>query len=125
MGNDGQFPIQITGDASSLVAASQQTNAALESNKLKLSELTPEQTAQAKALGQTGVATKETSKALEEHGQTVERTTHQHLGLRYAVMGLREQFPVLASVAHLALHPIGLVVATIAGSFALFRARVD
>ena len=42
---NGQLPIEITGNASSLVAAVQQTNAALDSTKIKLAELTPAQKA--------------------------------------------------------------------------------
>jgi hypothetical protein len=45
--------------------------------------------------------------------------------LKEAVKGLREEFPLLAHVAHLAMNPITFVVAGIGAAFAIWKARVD
>src|ERR1035437_3831691 len=81
MGNDGQFPIEITGDASSLVAASQQTNAALESNKLTLAELTPEQKANCAAMSEAGAAAEQLGSKVQEGGHAAERSGINHRAL--------------------------------------------
>ena len=79
---EGQFPIQITGDASSLVSASNQTNQALESNKIKLSELTPELKALTQAQTKTSEATKEVGKSSEQAG-----ISHRALHLIFGQVG--------------------------------------
>ena len=58
MADNAQFGIEMTGDASSLVAASQQAKTALDSTKIKLAELTPEQKQTCKAMQETGEAAK-------------------------------------------------------------------
>lgn len=84
MGNEGEYQIKITGDASSMVAATQQSNAALESTKIKLSDLSPETKAYIKKLEET----KDASKELDI----------SHRNLR---MGLHLLGPEFAEVGHL------------------------
>src|ERR1039457_4266047 len=103
MGNEGQFPIQITGDASSLVAASQQTNQALESNKIKLSELTPEQKALTQAQTKTSEVTKEASAVAEKH------TGHLQ-GMHKAFHSLNEIVPGLGALMQAAFSPVGAAI---------------
>src|ERR1017187_7531950 len=118
MGDD--FKILIMGDASSLVAASQQTNAALESNKLKLSELTPEQKANTAAMVKGGDAAQDAAKQVKGAGEEAHKAGISHMEFRAAAHGLSEQFPILGNLARLAIHPIGIVVAAAASAFAIF-----
>ena len=125
MGNEGQFPIKITGDASSLVAATQQTNAALDSTKIKLAELTPEQKATTAAMSGAGQAAQDAGTKIEEGGKQAAKAGLSHRELRVAAHGLAMEFPLLGHLASLAIHPIGIVVAAAASAFAIFKYRVD
>jgi len=79
---------------------------------------------------------KETAASLEEVGKAgakahqevateAENTTLKHRDMHAGIRALREEFPLVAHVAHLALNPIGLAVAGIAGAFALWKNRVE
>ena len=125
MADEKQFPIKITGDASSLVAASQETNAALQSTKIKLAELTPEQKATTAAMSEGGKAAQDAGKKVEEGGKHAEKSAVSHRDLRAAAHGLREEFPLLGHIASMAIHPIGLAVAAAASAFAIWKMRVD
>jgi hypothetical protein len=103
MGNEGDFKINITGDASSLVAASQQTNQALESNKIKLIELTPEQKALTQAQTKTSEVTKEASTVAEKH------TGHLQ-GMHRAFHALNEVVPGLGVLMQAAFSPVGAAI---------------
>lgn len=113
MSKEGQFPIQITGDASSLVEASQQTNQALESNRLKLSELTPEQKAQAQSLDLTKTATQEAGAAAGEHAGKLQFLGLKTGELRKLTRELSTEFPIAGMAARLMINPIvaGLTIA--------------
>ena len=100
MGDQAQFPIQITGDASSLVAATQQTNTSLESTKIKLAELTPEQKAATAAMTGAGQAMQDTGKKAEAHSGHL-REMHR---LFHA---LNEVVPGLGAVMQAAFSPSG------------------
>ena len=84
MGNEGDFKINITGDASSLVAASEKTDAALQSNKNTLSELTPE--------------TKEYIKRLQQGTDASKDMEVSHRNLR---VGLHALGPEFSEIGHL------------------------
>lgn len=91
MSNEGQFPIQITGDASSLVAASQQTNAALESNKNELTDV------KAKILDGVNPALANLSSKTAESGKAAEEAEVSHNAMRY---GLRLLGPEAEEAGH-------------------------
>src|SRR5882672_11215312 len=99
MSDDRQFKIRITTEAD-LAGAREQANAL-------------------KDMGQKGVEANQ-SIAKETEGLTLKKTE-----LRAAVRGLHHEFPELGSIAHLALHPIGLAVAGITGAFAVWQNRVE
>ena len=80
---------------------------------------TDEATEKVKDLGKAG------EKAAKDVKSEVEKLTASHGDLRSMVRGLATQFPGLAHIAHLALHPVGLVVAGITGAFALWKHRVS
>jgi hypothetical protein len=82
MGNEGQFPILMTGDASSLMAASQQTNQALEGNKLKLAELTAEEKKLTQGMEEAGQG----AKKLQEHGEGL-NVTHREMHRLLSMLG--------------------------------------
>ena len=103
MGNEGEVLIKITGDASSLVAASQQTNQALESNKIKLSELTPEQKALTQAQTKTSEVTKEASTVAEKHIGHLQ-------GMHRAFHALNEVVPGLGVLMQAAFSPVGAAI---------------
>ncbi len=67
----------------------------------------------------------EAAAAAEEVGQKVSWLTAQKSDLRAAVRGLKEEFPMLAHVARLAVNPIALAVAGIASSWAIWNQRVN
>ena len=72
-----------------------------------------------------GKAAEDLGKKVEEGGRHAEKSGLSHRELRAAVHGLREEFPLLAQFAGMALHPIGLMVAAAASAFAIFKFRVD
>jgi hypothetical protein len=89
--NESQFPIKITGDASSLVAASQQTNAALKSNKGELTDVKAGITDGVNpALANLSSKTVESAKAAE-HAEV------SHKAMRF---GLRMLGPEAAEAGH-------------------------
>ena len=96
MGNDVQFPIQITGDASSLVAASQQTG---------------------KALGQVGEKQEEAGKQAEKHG------AHLH-ELHRVFHSLNEIVPGLGVLMQAAFSPVGAAISLAVIAFRLFHEKV-
>lgn len=65
------------------------------------------------------------TKAGEEQVKASDKAFASHKDLRAAVHGLSEEFPMLGQIGRLALHPIGLVVAGIAGAFAIWKTRVQ
>jgi hypothetical protein len=79
---------------------------------------------QIKLLADTYGAEKVQSALKQIKGET-EGLTIKHQELRAAVRGLHTEFPELARIAHLALHPIGLAVAAIGGSFAVWKMRTE
>lgn len=109
-----------------MVEASQQTNQALESNRLKLAELTPEQKATTSAMEGAGKAAKETGRSVDrELVPAVEKATGKMGEHRAILRGLRETFPTLLPVAEMAFHPIMLLGMALGGAFALLKARVQ
>src|SRR5512132_1534529 len=99
MSNEGQFPIKITGDASSMVAASRETNQSLDQVKIKLSELTPAQKANAQAGDEAGSAAKEQSRQLEFLGLKTGE-------LKKLTRELGREFPIAGTAARLMINPI-------------------
>src|ERR1035441_10450079 len=77
-----EFKFLITGDASSIVAASQQTNAALESNKIKL----------------------------DEAGTVTEKHTGHLQGMHRAFHALNEVVPGLGVLMQAAFSPVGAAI---------------
>ena len=104
MGDEAKFGVKITGDASSLVDASKQAN---------------------EALTDTGKSAQEAGKKVEEGGKIATHAAGQHRDLRFAVKGLQDAFPELAHVAHMALHPIALVVAAVGVAWTILKTRVE
>jgi hypothetical protein len=106
VGNEGQFPIQITGDASSLAAASQVTNTALESNKIKLAELTPQQKALTTEMQAGAKASGDAGRQLNEHSEKM-KFLGVHTGeLKKLTRELGQEFPVAGMAARLMINPI-------------------
>lgn len=70
-------------------------------------------------------ATKTSGKEFVKHSEHVAGATLKHGQLKQMVMGLKHEFPELGRIMHLALHPVTLSVAAIAGSFKLFQYRVE
>jgi len=104
MSDEREFKIKITGDASSLNAASQQS---------------------AQGLQEVGTAAKTGAEGLKENAKAADKSFVSHGQLKSAVKGLKEEFPALAHIAKLALNPIAFTVAGIAGAFALWHARIE
>jgi hypothetical protein len=88
MGDEAQFPIKITGDASSAVAAAKQTDEALGQTKLKLSELTPEQKAYAQSHDSVKKAADEAGKSEEQAGRHTEKLAMNHRELHHVLAAL-------------------------------------
>ena len=118
MGNEGEVLIKITGDASSLVAASQQTNQSLESNKIKLSELTPEQKALTQAQTKTSEVTKEASTVAEKHTGHIQ-------GMHRAFHALNEIVPGLGVLMQAAFSPVGAAISMALIVLRLFKEKMS
>ncbi len=95
-----EFKINITGDATGVTQAAGQAAGALE------------------GVGNKGV------KAEKDIAEETKKATLKFEDKRAAIEGLRTQFPLLAEAVHLALHPIGMAIAGIAGAFAIWSERV-
>jgi len=81
-----------------------------------------------KVTGATKDATGETIKgtaATEADVRSTEKSHGAKKNLQGILRGLSHEFPVLGQVARLALHPISLVVAGIAGAFTIWKEKVD
>jgi len=120
-----EFPIKITGDASSLVAASQQTNTALGSTKTKLAELTPEQNAHTAAMGTGGKALQEHAKDTEEVATKTGFLNLKKTELKKLTRELAHEFPIAGLAAKLMMNPIvaGLTIAI--GVFGAAKKALD
>jgi hypothetical protein len=118
MGNEGEVLIKITGDASSLVAASQQTNQSLESNKIKLSELTPEQKALTQAQTKTSEVTKEASTVAEKHIGHLQ-------GMHRVFHALNEVVPGLGVLMQAAFSPVGAAISMALIVLRLFKEKMS
>ena len=109
-----EFKILITGDATDIQDSAKQAGDALnnvaQSGKDAMSHV-PETWGQGE-------------KAIKNVQHAVEKTELKHKDLHAAVRGLREEFPLLAHIAHLAINPIGLAVAGVGAAFAIWRERV-
>lgn len=77
---------------------------------------------------ETKKATEETKKATvatQENTTATDRAFTSKKQLKDAVRGLSMEFPILGRLASLALNPISLIVAGIAGAFTIWKRRVD
>lgn len=79
----------------------------------------------AEALDEVGAAGKKSAGGLDESTAAAKKAFVSKAQLKGAVKGLREEFPMLAHVAKMALNPIAFIVAGIGGAFAVWKYRVD
>ncbi len=101
MGSDREFKVLITGDASGLKSSSKEAGAELQD------------------LGQKG------KQAHKDIGDEVDKLNVKHSDWRNIVRGLKTEFPEMAHLAHMALHPVTLTVFAITGAFWLWQKRAE
>ena len=120
---DGEFPVKMTGDASALVAASQQATQALV-DTAKVAGKATNETHSEMAAGVKNVSQAEAEFATKAAADTV-KVTVKKAELKHAIQGLKEEFPALARISQMALNPITLVVAGVGAAFGILKYRVD
>ena len=173
MGDDGNFPVKITGDASSLVTASQKAAQGLEATAKAAGKAADDTQRYQKALeamavrqseGKTKGVSSEDQAMIDKAGSRrqeladrkrlsaeadseiaagvknvsqaevdfataavagTDRVTVKKAELKHAIQGLKEEFPGLAHIAHMALNPITLVVAGVGAAFGILKYRVN
>ena len=106
MGDEREFKIKITADASSAVAGAKQTSEALQGTKIKLSELTPEQKSYTEAVEAGGKASQDTEKNLEGHTEKLQFLGVKTGELRKLTRDLSSEFPIAGMAARLMINPI-------------------
>jgi hypothetical protein len=119
MSADREFKILITSDADSFLKGTNQSGGAIQRLRDQIATANKDIAA--------GVKTYSTAEA-EAAAASVEATDKTFASkkqLKAAVKGLREEFPVLAHVAKLALNPITFIVAGVGAAFALWTRRIE
>jgi hypothetical protein len=122
-----EFKIKITtvADTSGAQAAARDLDGLSEKTKAYAKQLEAQDTQIAHLPESWQKASDAGTDATRKVGEGIEELGLRHKDLHAAVRSLGLQFPELAEFAHLALNPVGLTVAGIAGAFALWKMRVD
>lgn len=124
MGDEREFKIRITGDASSSVAAFQQAGQAAQQTKSKLAELTAEQKAQATD-GQGAGGVQEDSKNTEELTKKTGFLNLKKTELKKLVRELRHEFPIAAQAGKMMMNPVVASLTLGIGAFSYLKQKLD
>ena len=137
MGDDGNFPIKITGDASSLVTAAKSADEALAQIRAQIRGVNDDSARYQQSLESMAEKTKAPlegvkaeitdgmNPALASFTAQTEKSERGSHDLKSALHGLKAEFPLLAHIGKMAMNPITIGVFAVVAAFSALKAAFD